>query len=142
MSGISILLTSPYGHAISTVRNIFVEKVAVVLHIVSQEVGGGSNHKAVSVDGVIETPSCQAENLLVDVEDVEVVVGLVGHHPARHVANSLMWIVDKNLQLYCPYKVTLSSFGKLKTFSAPVAAVRQGCLPSYSPIVTRPGSIF
>ena len=28
------------------------------------------------------------------------------------------------------------------TFSAPVAAVRQGCLPSYSPSATRPGRIF
>ena len=98
MSGISILLTSSYGHAISTVRNIFVEKVAVVLHIVSQEVGWSPHHQAVPVDGIIQTTSCQAENLLVDVEDVEVVVGLVGHHPAGHVAHSLMRVVDENLQ--------------------------------------------
>ena len=99
MSGISILLTSSYGHAISTVRNIFVEKVAVVLHIVSQEVGWSPHHQAVPVDGIIQPPSCQAENLLVDVEDVEVVVGLVRHHPTGHVAHSLVRVVDENLHI-------------------------------------------
>ena len=98
VSGISILLTYSYGHTISSVRNIFVEKIAVVLHIVSQEVSWSPDHQAVPVDGIIKTASCQTQNLLVDVEDVEVVVGLVGHHPAGHVAHSLMRVVDENLQ--------------------------------------------
>ena len=100
MSGIPILLTCSYGHTISSVRNIFVEKVAVVLHIVSQQVGWSPHHQAVPVDGIIETARCQAENLLVDVEDVQVVVGLVRHHPAGHVAHSLMRVVDENLHQY------------------------------------------
>ena len=99
VSGISILLTYSYGHTISSVRNILVEKVAVVLHIVSQEVGWSPDHQAVPVDGIIEPPRCQTENLLVDVEDVEVVVGLVGHHPAGHVAHSLVRVVDENLHI-------------------------------------------
>ena len=100
VSGISILLTCSYGHTISSVRNIFVEKVAVVLHIVSQEVGWSPHHQAVPVDGIVEAARCQAENLLVDVEDVEVVIGLVRHHPAGHVAHSLMRVVDENLHKY------------------------------------------
>ena len=91
------MLTSSYGYTISSVGNIFVEKVAVVLHVVSQEVGGGAHHKAVSVDGVIKATGRETENLLVDVEDVEVMVGLVGNHPARHVAHPLVRIVNENL---------------------------------------------
>ena len=97
MSGISILLTYSYGHTISSVRNVLVEQVAVILHVVSQEVGWSSNNQAVPVPGIVQTPCCQAENLLVDVENVEVVVGLVGHHPARHVAHPLVRVVDEDL---------------------------------------------
>ena len=91
------MLTSPYCYTVGSVGNIFVEEVAVVLHVVCQEVGGGPHHEAVSVDGVIETTGCETKDLLVDVEDVEVVVGPVGHHPARHVAHPLVRVVDEDL---------------------------------------------
>ena len=94
--GITIL-TSSYGNTISSVWNIFIEEVAVILDVVSEEVGGCPHHQTVSVDGVVQTARRQAEDLLVDVEDVEVMVGLVGNHPARHVAHPLVRIVNENL---------------------------------------------
>ena len=74
--------TFSYSNTVSSVRNIFIEEVAVVLNVVSQEVGWCAHHQTVSVDGIIQSASCKTEDLLIYVEEVEVVVGLVGDHPA------------------------------------------------------------
>ena len=76
MSGISILLTYSYGHTVSSVRNILVEQVAVVLHVVYQEVGRCSHHKRVTVHRVIQPARRQTVHLLVDVEDADLMVSL------------------------------------------------------------------
>ena len=95
---IILSLTSSYLHTVCPIGHILVEEVAVVLDVVGQEVGGGSHHEAVSVDGVIEASRSEAQDLLVDVEEAEVHVGLVTDHPPGHVAHPLMGIVDKHLE--------------------------------------------
>ena len=91
-------LTSSYLHTICPIRHILVEEVAVVLDVVGQEVGGGPHHQAVPVDGVIKPPRSEAQDLLVDVEEAEVHVGLVTDHPPGHVAHPLVGIVDEHLE--------------------------------------------
>ena len=87
-----------YLHTICSVRHVLVEQVAVVLHVVGEEVGGGAHHQAVPVHGVVEAAGGEAEDLLVDVQEAEVHVGLSAHHPSGHVAHPLVWIVDKHLE--------------------------------------------
>ena len=85
-------------HTICSVRHVLVEQVAVVLHVVGEEVGGGAHHQAVPVHGVVEAAGGEAEDLLVDVQEAEVHVGLVAHHPPGHVPHPLVGIVDKHLE--------------------------------------------
>ena len=91
-------MTSSYLYTIGSVRHVLVEEVTVVLHVVGEEVGGGADHQAVPVDGVIEAAGGEAQDLLVDVEEAEVHVGLVADHPPGHVTHPLVGIVDKHLK--------------------------------------------
>ena len=89
-------LTSSYLYTVGAVRHVLVEEVAVVLHVVCEEVGGGPDHEGVAVDGVVESAGGEAEHLLVDVEDAEVLL-LLAHQPPRHGAHPLVRVVDKHL---------------------------------------------
>ena len=91
-------MTSSYLYTIGPVRHVLVEEVTVVLHVVGEEVGGGADHQAVPVDGVIEAAGGEAQNLLVDVQEAEVHIGLVADHPPGHVTHPLVRIVDKHLK--------------------------------------------
>ena len=74
-------MTSSYLYTVGPVGHVLVKEVAVVLHVVGQEVGGGPHHQAVPVDGVIEAAGGETQYLLVDVQEAEVHVGLVADHP-------------------------------------------------------------
>ena len=93
-----ISLTSSYLYTIGPVWHVLIEEVTVVLHVVGEEVGGGAHHQAVPVDGVIEAAGGETQDLLVDVQEAEVHVGLVADHPPRHVTHPLVRIVDKHLK--------------------------------------------
>ena len=94
---IILSLTCSYLNAVCPVGHVLVEEVAVVLDVVGQEVGGCPHHQTVSVDGVIEPPRSEAQDLLVDVQEADVHVGLITDHPPGHVTHPLVGVVDKHL---------------------------------------------
>lgn len=76
---------------------LLIEKIRIVLHIISQQIGRCSNEQQISLT-VIERSTTQRADLLVDIQQIDVVTWLSHFDATTNQIQTFMRIVDKDLR--------------------------------------------